>query len=245
MRNPKFLGVYSLRKPGSKSKPIRYFVWQLNNDSYAAQELDSSLSPVSAPVGVTIENFKRAFREEPSILAVPVVTPDFRQIASRKSTAPETDDAEFAELEKARRAKQIENDMRANFNKAIHALSRPRDRKGAVAALERIASSSEGIVPAHKHMFRDFGVTLRKKSLPKLALACARRVVELAPDDDHARFNLARMLGVLGRYDDAVEELRKAIQMDPNEKVYSRLGRYLAREQKFAEETRLNPDWQR
>lgn len=204
-----------------------YFVWQLPDGNYAVQELDPALSPRGRAVAVSASRFDRTYQPEPSILAAPVTTPDFRQIRPSAPKMAELTDDTLAQLEKARRAKQVETDLRDSFAKALRALSRPRDRKGALAAIERIAATKQGIVPEHKHMFRDFGVTLRKKSLPELSLQCARRAVELAPNDDHARFNLARILGMLGKYDAAADQLGIARKLEPREDVYARLARHL------------------
>ncbi|MDE5831374.1 MAG: tetratricopeptide repeat protein [Desulfovibrio sp.] len=231
-RAPKFLGVYSDKSGGSRRDAQKnfYFVWKLPDDNYAAQKLDRSLSARGQPFAVTASRLASGYRFEPSILAAPVSTPDTRVLAtSPEPKVAELTDDTLLELEKSRKAKQVEMDMRSNFNKALRALSRPRDRKGAIAALESLAATKEGVTPAHKHMFRDFGVSLRKKSLPKLALECARRVLELAPNDDHAHFNMARILEILGMYEEADAHLRKAIELDPGENVYRVFRDYLDR----------------
>lgn len=233
MRAPKFLGVYSDKSGSSRRDASKrfYFVWKLPGGDYAVQRLDRSLSAQGSPSLVAASQFATSYRFEPSILAAPVSTPDMRYLAAPKSEpkVAELNDDTLLELERTRKAKQVETDMRANFNKAIRALSRPRDRKGAIAALETLAGATEGIAPVHKHMFRDFGVSLRKKSLPKLALQCTRRVLELAPNDDHAHFNMARVLEILGMYEEADAHLRKAIELDPRENVYRTFRDYLDR----------------
>lgn len=236
MRIPKFIGVYSRKDTGKKGREARipmYFAWRLSDGSYAVQELDQAYNARGGVAAIPAPAFEAVFKLEPSILAVPVITPDFTQVSrpSRKQGSGEDQTA----LALARQARQVEADLRDGFAKALRALARPRDRKAAMASLERIAAATRGIVVTHKHMFRDFGVALRKKSLPRLALSCARRAVELSPNDDHARFNLARILGILGRYDDAEAELKIARKLDPNEKVYGRLERHLARERARAE----------
>lgn len=234
MHNPKYSGVYSgkslIKGADGKSSKRFYFVWDLGNACFAAQALDNSFSPIEKPRLLSAAQLKANLRLEPGILAAPISTPDFRasRPAGRESSeATELTDASILELEKARKAKQVEMDMRNNFDKAIRALSRPRDRKGALAALGQIAETTEGIVPAHKHMFRDFGVSLRKKSLPELALTCARRTLELAPNDDHAHFNMARLLGILGMYDEAEAHVQTAMKLDRTETVYPKLLAWL------------------
>lgn len=232
MRNPRFLGVYTLiRQP----RQPKYFAWRLSDGSYAVQELDSAYTAKGQVKAVPADKFESLFKLEPMILAAPVVTPDFRQIAPKLAPEDELSDKNMAALERARSIKQIETDLRENFDKALRALSRARDKKGALASLARIATTRKGIQLEHKHMFRDFGVALRKKSLHELALQCASRAVELSPNDDHARFNLARLYGILGRYDDARAQLQEAVRIDPSEKVYERLERHLENERQFAE----------
>lgn len=233
MRSPKFLGVYSLAtgqtKKGSRTRKLLFFVWQLDGDVVAIQELNEALVPVSGPELIPAARLKTQFNLEPSILAAPITTPDFRQKASpvRQREATELNDDTLLKLEQARKSKQVENDLRNNFNKAMRALNRPRDRKGALAALEQLAETRKGIVPQHRHMFRDFGVSLRKKSLPELSLRCALRALELSPNDDHAHFNVARAMSLLGLFDEADAHLRKARQLDKTEKIYPRMQAYL------------------
>ncbi len=240
MRNPKFLGVYSgktvSRNADGKSVKRFYFVWDLDNACYAAQALDNSFAPVEKPRLLSQAQLKANLKLEPGILAAPISTPDFRRIETAtkaRAEATELTDASIRELEKLRKAKQVETDLRNNFDKAMRALSRPRDRRGALAAIEQITEMTEGIVPAHKHMFRDFGVSLRKKSLPELALRCAKRTLELAPNDDHAHFNMARLLTVLGLYDEAEAHLNKAIKLDRNEKIYPKMLKWLKDERGY------------
>lgn len=230
MRNSKFLGVYSRRDKNNRLARILYFAWRLADGRLAVQELDKAYVAKGEPVVLTAAQFVAIFRLEPSILAAPVKTPDFSQF----DIAAEPEKPSAPQQEKVGAARQIEADLRDSFSKAMRALSRPRDRSAAMASLERIAEIKKGIVPEHKNMFRDFGVALRKKDLHRLAIACAARAVELAPADDHARFNLARLLGLAGRFDEADEQLKEALKLDPKEKVYSRLERHLARERQFA-----------
>lgn len=234
MRNPKFLGVFSKNNGArrGKARPPFYFVWELDNASYAVQELDKSFAPIGSPSLYPAWQVQAEFHIEPSLLVAPVSTPDLAKIKlPGKKTPVAADDGAMAELEKQRKARQVENDMRDDFGKAIRALKRTRDRKGAIAALEKMAVAREGIVPAHKHMFRDFGVSLRKKSMPDLALLFAKRTVELAPNDDHAHFNIARILSILGLYDEARAHLKRAISLDASESVYNKLDTYIQNEQ--------------
>lgn len=237
MRNPIFSGVFALRektpaKSGNRPRKRLFFCWDLGNRNYAVQELDASFTPIAQPNRVNAQELKNNFLFQAAILATPVSTPDFRhlQIPQQPQEATELNDNALAALEKARKARQVENDLRQSFERAMRALGRPRDRKGAIAAIGQLAETTKGIVPEHKHMFRDFGVSLRKKSLPELAARCASRVVQLSPNDDHAHFNLARLLGMLGRYTEAEKHIDRAIRLNSKEKVYEKLLAWLHKE---------------
>lgn len=233
MRPPKYLGIYSqsATKADGFGKTL-FFVWELAESDYAVQQLDSAFQPRQEARRVSAARFASYFRAEPSILAMPMTTPDVRALAEfpRPSTAvrpaPQTlevDDALLRQLDSARRVKQTEITLRENFRKVLSCLKRPRERQAAVAVLEQMAAVTENIAPVHKHMFRDFGAKLRKLARPDLALLFGRRVLELAPEDDHAHFNLARILCDMGAYDDADEHIRAAMRLDAREVIYSRM----------------------
>lgn len=127
------------------------------------------------------------------------------------------------DLEAARKAKVVETKLRETFRQTLLRLKRPRERKAALLALEQLARTKEGITPSHKHMFRDFGVRLRQNSQPDLALLFSRKAVELAPEDDHAHFNLARILCSLGMYDEAAAHVATALSVSSEEPLYFKL----------------------
>ena len=147
--------------------------------------------------------------------------------------APELDDELLRHLDTARRTKQVEISLRESFRKALLRLKRPRERQAAITALEQLASATENISPAHKHMFRDFGAKLRKNAMPDLALCFGKRVLELSPEDDHAHFNLARILCAMGAYDEAAEHVRTAMRLDAREAVYPRMLAHISKEKQL------------
>ena len=123
-------------------------------------------------------------------------------------------------------AKAQEKILRASFNDAFKKLRVPEERTRALKTIKKIANQEKGIVPEHKHAFRDFSVSLRKEKLPEVALLFAARSVALGPNDDHAHFNLARILAILERYDDAIDALNHALALPIEEeerKIYKKM----------------------
>lgn len=242
MRPPKYLGVYSFASvTADGSRKALFFVWELASQDYAAQRLDRALQPVSPPERVSAADFAARFRSEPSILAMPMTVPDVPPLADGPHVripapaprAPDPEEARFRALEAARSAKQVEIGLRESFRKALLRLKRPRERQAAILALEQLAASRENILPTHKHMFRDFGAKLRKNSQPELALLFGERVLELAPEDDHAHFNLARILCALQAYDEAAAHIRTAMRLDADEILYPRMLARISKEKQL------------
>ena len=312
MRRSKFSGVYSFSADWTDSRrKAYYFVWELPDDAFAVQELNAAFQPVSEVERISAKAFSGNFHPEPSILAMPVVTPDLSHFetaaAAKAGDAPEDAptrqaDAEesaqspsgqelpapkaprvkaavpeppfkepphrkklpdsvdvapaaqggklpvrtatgvtavkFSEapaataaaqprkaydLEAVRKAKVVESKLRETFRQTLLRLKRPRERKAAMLALEQLAKTTDGITPSHKHMFRDFGVRLRQNSQPDLALLFSRKAVELSPEDDHAHFNLARILCALGKYDEAAVHISAALRVAGDDPLYSKL----------------------
>ncbi|MFT4301789.1 MAG: hypothetical protein QM579_08555 [Desulfovibrio sp.] len=133
-------------------------------------------------------------------------------------------------LEAMRKAKMTESRLRETFRQTLLRLRRPRERQAALSALEQLAGATEDICTMHKHMFRDFGVRLRQSSQPALALLFSRKVVELAPDDDHAHFNLARILCLLGQFDEAAAHIRAAMTVGGEDPTYFRMLIHIRKE---------------
>jgi len=205
-----FIGVYSSLLAGSQgrrgaSKRKQYwFVWDYGDEGYRVQELDAAFRPQGEFLPMAHANFHASFRPEPSILAAPIRRP-----------APSGPLPQAAEQSAAEQA-VVEDHLRAHFGALLLKVRRGDDIAGALQALRDIAEMEEGIVPAHKYMFADFGINLRKGKLPEIALEHAKRVLALAPGDSHAHFNIARIYHVLGKLGEAEQHLLAALEFSPD-----------------------------
>ena len=266
MQSPQYIGVYSLRNKLQGGSKALYFVWQTETGDYIVQRIDSARKPVGVPERVAHDVLLHNFVPEAPPTPQPVMPQDdglpasepagqaqgaaaYRAAADREQelifappsaadNASGDGDEEFRRLELARKAKQLEAAMRETFRKTLLRLKRPKEQRAALAALEQMAAAREGIVPEHRHMFRDFGVQLRKQSQPDTALHFSRRVVNLAPGDDHALFNMARILCDLRKFDEAEQRLAQAMKIDASEPVYRRMRDYIMREKRRAPRNR-------
>jgi tetratricopeptide (TPR) repeat protein len=226
MRFQKYLGVYSLLSPGARQKKY-FFVWEAEPQNFVTQQLDSAFQPIADPERIPSAYFTKNFVPEHSILAAPIARP---QILSQPEHLPRVDTVAAQPERQAPKSSEIkltEIRMREAFRQTLLRLKRPRERQTAINALQQLAQTADNIVPKHKHMFRDFGVALRKKNLPDLALPFCQRVLELAPDDDHAHFNLARIFFILEQYNKAIKHIHTAMELNADETIYQRMLTHL------------------
>ncbi|MCL1915768.1 MAG: tetratricopeptide repeat protein [Desulfovibrionaceae bacterium] len=104
-----------------------------------------------------------------------------------------------------------ENEMRSDFSLALMRLRN--NRHAAIEDLEKILKRKAPFKAEHKHMFSDFGTALRRKKVNALACRFHERARELSPNDEHILFNLARVLYDSGKFAQAHEQLRKAVEI--------------------------------
>ncbi len=120
-----------------------------------------------------------------------------------------------ARKESANAAARLDKVLRDDFTLHMTRYAKGR-KKEALQAFTRILENTEGLVPAHKHAFTDFGRDLRRIRLLDLAEKFYRRAQELAPDDANAAFNLARVLFESGKHAQALEEINRALELSPD-----------------------------
>jgi len=210
-----FIGVYSSLltessgKRGASKRKQYWFVWDYGDAGYHVQELDAAFQPQGEFLPMDHASFHASFSPEPSILAAPIRRPAPAGPLPQKTeqSAPEHGAEEQA---------AVENHLRAHFGALLLKLRRGDDLPGTLQALRDIAELEEGIVPAHKYMFTDFGINLRKGKLPEIALEHAKRVLALASGDSHAHFNIARIYHALGKLDEAEQHLQAALEFAPD-----------------------------
>ncbi len=93
-------------------------------------------------------------------------------------------------------------------------------RKGkkalAVRKFYELLKKEEIFIEAHKHMFTEFAIELRKMNQNDLAIGFALRCADLSPDDSHTYFNVARLYYEFKNYTESVFYLDKALELEPD-----------------------------
>lgn len=237
MQDSSYLGVYSTCAPNAKGHMQKrmHFVWSDDAGKFHVQTLDGAFQPVGIQKLIGPVEFKKNYTHEPTVLAMPVSTgkpwlggPEKQtQSTGKKLSLPG-----LAPDSKEPEAKQTENYLRDVFGKTLKRARFARERNAALNSLKTLVEVEEGIVPEHKFMFTDFGIALRKNALLELALACSKRVLDLSPGDDHAHFNIARILFEMNQLDDAEQHLLTAQSINGNETTYQKMLDYIQQERR-------------
>lgn len=215
-----FLGVYSSgNKEFSGARRRLFFVWDNGQGSYDVQRISADFKPVDLIQTLPPRRFKDQYTPEPDITAQP--EGELQVIAPLPEGVPFSPGAE-----------EVETTLRAHFRKALLRCRRPADREAAMKALHTLAEVEEGIEAQHKHMFADFGISLRRERQHTLALVFCKRVLALAPHDDHAHFNAARVLMDIGDVDGAEQHILTAMDMNPANRIYERMLSHLKRQRR-------------
>jgi tetratricopeptide (TPR) repeat protein len=68
----------------------------------------------------------------------------------------------------------------------------------------------------NKHIFNEFGIELRKASMIDEALANYLKAITISPQDEHLHFNIARVYYDKKEMNDALEWIRKAMDINPH-----------------------------
>lgn len=67
----------------------------------------------------------------------------------------------------------------------------------------------------NKHLFNEYGIELRKGKMYDMAIENYQKAIEIDPEDEALYFNLARAYQENGEMDNAGENLKKALSMNP------------------------------
>ncbi|MBU1002144.1 MAG: tetratricopeptide repeat protein [Proteobacteria bacterium] len=128
----------------------------------------------------------------------------------------------------------VEKSARASFGLGLTYLKRGNMNK-AVDIFTRLAEADATFDPAHKHMFNEFGISLRKERLLDTALKHYLRALDLASDEDeNLHHNIARAYFEKKDINNAVKFLEQSLEINPGLKESRLFLNYLRRKHESA-----------
>ena len=180
------------------------------------QPLNANYVPSGTKRYITLEDLIGRFQPEPEFY-VTTVFPRMKELADTVDKADKhRDNGEnfTAEFEYGNALQVDEENVRANFGLGLTYLDRGETGK-ANNIFERLVKLDAAFEQKHKHLFNEFGISLRKNKMNKQALEYYDRALQLSGGDDHIYYNIARAYFEKKEYPKCVDFLLKAININP------------------------------
>ncbi|XXJ18369.1 tetratricopeptide repeat protein [Desulfovibrio caledoniensis] len=116
--------------------------------------------------------------------------------------------------------------VRANFGLGLTYMARG-DADKAADIFKRLVALDAAFAPEHKHLFNEFGISLRKSGLTDQAVEYYTRALTITEDDENLFYNIARAYCERGDEAECRENLQRALEIDPNMDVALRFMEFL------------------
>lgn len=180
------------------------------------QPLNTNYVPSGPKREIPMEDFLAKFSPEPELYQN-VVYPRLKELnqsivrGEKHRSQGRNYSAEF----EFRLATRIDEDnVRANFGLGLTYLARG-ERDKANDIFERLVGLDSAFEQEHKHLFNDFGISLRKNQMYDQALDYYLRAEDLARNDENLYHNIARVYFEKGDMPHCLEYLKKSLRLNP------------------------------
>jgi len=210
-----------------------WLVRQTTADQAEAQPINEQLVPVGRKRMVPLDILLESFTPEPDFYVQHPGGPAPAGELARVARAPAPEPlpglrVEIEGFELSGSPENVETNARAGFGLGLTYLRRGNKAK-AVDIFTRLAEMDAPFVPEHKHMFNDFGLSLRKQSLLDLALKHYLRALSLAGEDDHLLHNIARAYFEKQDLPNCIRYLEESLRINPDLKPSRQFLRHVTR----------------
>ncbi len=222
----KFKGIFStqsIQKVGTGTttrKTIQktyWFVDEVEDSMLEIQPLNKNYIPSGPKRKITMEDLLAKFAPEPEFY-VSTVYPKMQELnrtIQKGERHREKGEIFSAELEFNEAVNVDEENVRANFGLGLTYLDRGESHK-ANDIFERLVRLDAAFEPEHKHLFNDFGISLRKNKMLDQALEYYAKAEILAVSDEHLFYNIARAHFDKENPSLCLEYLKRALALNPN-----------------------------
>ncbi|NJB68797.1 tetratricopeptide (TPR) repeat protein [Desulfobaculum xiamenense] len=240
-------GVFStmeVKKTGSgattqRTKVKQYWlVNEIEGGKAEVQPINENLIPIGKKRVVSLDDVLERFQPEPDFFVHKSFAPQppEGEIATDEGAAPgapprQPETIEGFEISGS--PEEMERSARASFGIGLTYLKRGNLQR-AEDVFERLADMQADFQPEHKHMFNDFGVSLRRQNLFDTALKHYMRALELAHDDENLLHNIARAHYEKRDIKSAIKYLEMSLAINPDHEMSRKFLAWIKRKHRDA-----------
>ena len=240
----KIKGIFStqsIQKVGTGTttrKTIQKTYWfaeEREENLLEIQPLNKNYIPSGPKRKITTEDLLAKFSPEPEFY-VSTVFPKLQELSrtiQKGEHHREKGEIFSAELEFNQALRVDEENVRANFGLGLTYLDRGEANK-ANDIFERLVRLDAAFDSEHKHLFNDFGISLRKNKMIDQALDYYRKAESLTDSDENLYYNIARAYFDKDDPQECLEYLKKALQLNPELTEAKRFIKYLVDQNKIS-----------
>ena len=236
----KVSGVFSLqevKKVGTGTttrKTIQKSFWyitELEDGTLEVQLLNSNYIPAGPKKTITMEEFLGKYSPEPEFYVSNVFPKmcELNKTIARADRHRNNKELYSAEMEYGNALKLDIENVKANFGLGITYLERGEQGK-AEDILSRVVKLDAAFEEQHKHLFNEFGISLRKNAMVKQSIKYYKRALELCTKDENLYYNIARAYLEGKEFDLCVEYLIQALHMNPAHEVSAKFLLWLVQQ---------------
>ena len=205
-----------------------WFVEEADSGQLDIQPLNKNYVPSGPKRTIGMEDLLAKFAPEPEFY-LSTVFPKMQELSNtiqKGERHREKGEIFSAELEFNQAILVDEENVRANFGLGLTYLDRGESHK-ANDIFERLVRLEAAFDLEHKHLFNDFGISLRKNKMLDQSLDYYGRAESLADADENLYYNIARVH--FDREDPVkcLESLKKAIALKPDFREARKFVKYL------------------
>jgi tetratricopeptide (TPR) repeat protein len=215
----------------TQRKTISKMYWycaQQDDAQVGVQALNKNMVPAGTTTMVPLDDFLARYNPEPEMY-LKTVYPKMQELASTVTRAEESRQRGAlysAQFDYENALVVDEENVRANFGLGLTYVERGEATK-AQDILGRIVGLEAAFAPEHKHLFNEFGISLRKSRMVDQSIEYYTRALSLSSTDENLHYNAARAFFDKGDLEKCREHLSEALRLNPDHEEAKRFLEFL------------------
>ncbi|OGR39345.1 MAG: hypothetical protein A2051_07160 [Desulfovibrionales bacterium GWA2_65_9] len=205
-----------------------WFCTQNDEGQVMVQALNKNMVPAGASTAVPLEDFLNKYNPEPEMY-LKNVYPKMQELNSTVQRAEEQRQRGAlysAQFEYENALAVDEENVRANFGLGLTYVERGEATK-AKDILGRIVGLDAAFAPEHKHLFNEFGISLRKSRMVDQSIEYYTRALTMTETDENLHYNAARAYFDKGDLQKCREHLDRALAINPTHEEVTKFLEFL------------------